>query len=270
MKKLILPFILAIGLFVYCIVTLMHKAHIKPVQESLTLGKAGTHQLSPEEYADGSIRFDDVQRRITPLLKKQLSKQGFTLGSPVFLRSFKDERILEMWMLDDKTDRFRHLQTWKIKGVSGKLGPKLKEGDKQSPEGFYHVKIDQFLPSSTNHLAFNVGYPNSYDRSMQRTGSFIMIHGKSGSVGCLAMTDAYIEEIYTLCHAALTSGRQTQFQVQMLPFRLTNENINLHSSSNWIDFWRNLQSGYNYFETHRIPPNITVKNKAYYLSDSES
>ena len=237
-----------------------------PIPASLTEGKVTPSQLSQEQYRDGSLRFADIRNRLTPHLKSALSQQGVTLGSPVFLRSFKDERILELWMQKNDSKEFKHVQTWKIACMSGDIGPKLKEGDRQSPEGFYHVSLSQFLPSSTNHLAFNVGFPNAYDRSHNRTGSFIMVQGHTGSIGCLAMTDPYIEEIYTICHAALSSGKQEQFQIQMLPFRLTDKNLSEYKNHKWHAFWKMLKSGYDYFEDKRVPPNIIVSNKSYKVS----
>ena len=257
---------LATGLLGYTLWHMKEKLKHEPIPASLTEGKAGACELEPEVYRNGHLRFEEIKNRLTPHLKAALEKQKLKLGSPVFLRSFKEERILELWMFDPEVDHYRHAQTWSIAGMSGGLGPKLEEGDKQSPEGFYQVSLNQFLPSSTNHLAFNVGYPNAFDRNHGRTGSFIMVHGKKGSVGCLAMTDAYIEEIYTICHAALESGQQDAFQIQMLPFRLTEDKLANYSEHKWQSFWRKLKPGYDHFEIHRMPPKVSISGKQYRFS----
>lgn len=263
MKKILLAFTLALSLLLFVIWKINQRMQIIPTHPSLTNGAAGSSTLSSSHYKDGARRFAEVKERITPLLETALEQQGLKLGSPVFLRSFKEERELELWMLDASNGKFMHAHTWKITGLSGAIGPKLTEGDKQSPEGFYTVEKKQFLSSSTNHLAFNVGYPNRYDRSHHRTGSFIMIHGRVGSVGCLAMTNPFIEEIYTICIAALDSGAQSKFQVHMFPFRMSEQNMKLHQASTWFNFWRNLQEGYDYFEEYQIPPKVSISNKKY-------
>ena len=146
--------------------------------------------------------------------------------------------------------------------MSGKLGPKLAEGDRQAPEGFYYVNRSRMKPDSTFHLAFNIGYPNSYDRAHNRTGSFIMVHGNQVSIGCFAMTDYWIEEIYTLCAEALKNG-QPFFRVHIFPFRMTDERLAKESSNPWHPFWSNLKEGYDWFEEKKTPPNVTVGEKTY-------
>lgn len=266
MKKTLSAFLIALTLFLLLLWKLNQFIQIVPTFPSLTEGKAGASTLSPGAYSDGGRRFAEVKERITPHLEVALEKQGLTLGSPVFLRSFKEERELELWILDPSSEKFIHAHTWAIRGISGHLGPKIKEGDKQSPEGFYTVGESQLLPSSTNHLAFNVGFPNRFDQAHHRTGSFIMIHGRTGSIGCLAMTDPFIEEIYTICEAALSSGSQSTFPVHMFPFRMTEQNMQRHQHSEWFDFWENLKEGYDYFEIHQHPPKVSVSDLTYSFS----
>jgi murein L,D-transpeptidase YafK len=117
-------------------------------------------------------------------------------------------------------------------------------------------------PDSRYHLAFNIGYPNAYDRHHGRTGSLIMVHGNRVSIGCLAMTDAKIEEIYTLCAAAHTGG-QRFFRVHIFPFRMSEERMKRAAGSEWQAFWENLQQGYDVFEKTRIPPEVTVQDGRY-------
>jgi murein L,D-transpeptidase YafK len=118
------------------------------------------------------------------------------------------------------------------------------------------------LPTSRYHLAFNIGFPNEFDKANARTGSFIMIHGSNVSIGCLAMTNAKIEEIYTICQAAHEGG-QAYFRVHIFPFRMTDKRMEKAAESEHLPFWKNLKTGYDLFEKNKIPPNVTVKKKQY-------
>ena len=132
----------------------------------------------------------------------------------------------------------------------------------QAPEGFYHVGSSWMKPDSRFHLAFNIGYPNTYDLAHERSGSFIMVHGNKVSIGCFAMTDPFIEEIYTLCHLALQKG-QPFFRVHIFPFRMTEERLTRESRNRWHNFWTNLKQGHDWFETKRTPPDVSIHNKLY-------
>lgn len=194
----------------------------------------------------------------------RLNTQGITFGSPLFIRIFKDSKELEVW-LESENDRYKLFKTYSICHHSGELGPKVEEGDRQSPEGFYRVEADQMNPWSNYHLAFNLGYPNEYDRAHHRTGSELMIHGRCSSVGCFAMTDYYMDELYTLADGALASG-QRSIPVHIFPFRLTQENLADHAGSRWTDFWWELEPGYRFFETTRVVPLVDVQGSRYILS----
>ena len=198
-------------------------------------------------------RAKKVADRVRPKLKRDLAKEGLSYGRPVFIRVFKEERELELWV--QKKDRFVKFRTYPIVAMSGTLGPKLAEGDRQAPEGFYFVPREMMNPKSLYHLAFNIGYPNSYDRSKGRTGTFIMVHGARQSIGCFAMTDAKIEEIYTLCDAALKGG-QPYFRVHCFPFRMTAARMEKAKGEKWEGFWKNLKGGYDWFEEKKVPPNV--------------
>lgn len=228
---------------------------------------ATNHNLSARDYAVGSKRSAEVAQRINNRLKSELGAKGLTLGAPVFIRIFKQERALEVWLLDSKTQKFSHFKSYKIAAMSGKLGPKRKEGDLQAPEGFYAVGKRQMNPQSRFHLSFNLGYPNRYDRYHKRTGSALMIHGNRVSIGCFAMTDYYIEEIYTLCEAALQHG-QPFFRVHSFPFQLNDELLEQHREHSSYPFWKNLQPGYLWFEKHKSPPNVEVVEGSYHFSGS--
>ncbi|GLI94777.1 L,D-transpeptidase family protein [Methylocystis echinoides] len=190
----------------------------------------------------------------------------FGMGDPVFVRIFKQEGQLELWL--KKNGRYALYKTFPICKWSGRLGPKLKEADYQSPEGFYSVSAKQLNPHSNYYRAFNVGYPNAFDRQNGRTGGLVMVHGACKSVGCFAMTDRGIEEIYNFVEAALRAG-QKEIPVHIFPFRMTDSNIARETGAGggwlafvgggggnqqWAEFWRNLKQGYDLFEHNGEPP----------------
>ncbi len=211
-------------------------------------------------------REEAAAQRVGPALERDLKAAGLHFGDPVFLRAFKEERVLEVFVRRRETGKFVLFRSYPIAAASGRLGPKLREGDGQVPEGFYYVPPSAMKPDSIYHLAFNIGFPNAYDRHHGRTGSHIMIHGNRVSIGCLAMTDAKIEEIYTLCAAAHSNG-QKFFRVHLFPFRMTDERMEREDGSEWIGFWRNLKQGYDWFETNGRPPDVTVRNGTYHFGD---
>lgn len=218
--------------------------------------------MQTEAQSHGTERARKAAERVTPALKRDLAAAGLRLGDPVFLRILKEERELECWIRQPGKATFQHFRTYRIAAMSGALGPKLREGDRQAPEGFYYVPPSRMNPNSRFHLSFNLGYPNAYDRAHGRTGSALMVHGNRVSIGCFAMTDAKIEEIYTLCDAALRQG-QPFFRVHAFPFRMTKERMARVRGHRWEPFWRNLKEGYDRFERDRIPPNVTVSEKRY-------
>ncbi len=220
--------------------------------------------LSPYLHAEGvptSPRAENAITKVEPGLTRALSEKELRYGAPIFVRIFKDPGILEVW-LESASGKYQHFKTYDICYFSGRLGPKLKQGDSQSPEGFYFVNANRLNPWSRFHLSFNIGYPNEYDRYHGRTGSALMVHGNCVSIGCYAMTDAYINEIYALAAKALASG-QAFFRVHIFPFPMTDNTLKEYQSTPWHSFWLNLQQGYEYFEAHRKPPNVEVVHGRY-------
>lgn len=198
--------------------------------------------------------------------RAKLAKSGMDAQSPMFVRVFKEESQLEVWKV--KSDgQYGLFKTYPICKWSGDLGPKERQGDKQSPEGFYTVSARQMNPKSNYYLAFNVGFPNAYDKAYGRTGQHIMVHGDCKSVGCFAMTDAQMEEIYILAREAFKGGQES-FQVQALPFRMTKANMEKHKDSKWYGFWKDLKTGYDAFEAVHAPPRIDVCNRKYMVNAS--
>jgi len=246
-----------------------------PLEQNLTLPTTGliipetNYTMTVEDFIrmaqqESKVEFTPIKVFRDVPLGEALLKAHAKAGDPVFIRIFKQEALLEVWIKSDSTYHF--LKAYKICAYSGKLGPKRREGDRQAPEGFYRVNKNSLNPHSKFHLSFNLGYPNAYDRARGRTGSYLMVHGNCVSIGCYAMTDAKIEEIYMLVEKALKKG-QRAVQVHIYPFRMTEENMAAYSHYRWYDFWENLKEGYDYFEAEHLPPRIDVKHKQYVIRE---
>lgn len=208
--------------------------------------------------------FGGTPKHLKPLSEEAnalLEQKGLKPGAAMFVRVFKQESALEIW-LRNPSGTYTHFKTYDVCKWSGELGPKIKEGDRQAPEGFYAVTRGQMNPKSRYHLSFNLGYPNAYDLAHGRTGSYLMIHGGCRSAGCYAVTDESVQEIYALARDAFLGG-QREFPVHAFPFRLTEVNLRLHEKHEWYGFWRNLKSGYDHFEKHAVPPVVGVANALY-------
>ncbi|HRY15279.1 MAG TPA: hypothetical protein P5330_05335, partial [Candidatus Competibacteraceae bacterium] len=272
---------------------------IKTILISLAIGLfySGSIGYAPRLQAAAMIEHTDKSRaiyhQVRPVLARDMERKGLQWGRPVYFRAFKSERILEAWI--EKEGTYRFFKSYFIYGLSGKLGPKFKQGDYQVPEGFYTVHPGQMHPRSKYHLAFNIGYPNAFDRANGRTGDYIMVHGYTGSSGCLAMKDQYIEEIYSLAYAAL-SGGQRFFRIDIFPFRMTDARTRylfeqetpavtgfFARAIKWlmdffnqyrfpeksatlqsvpykeiVEFWEALKKGYDIFERYKIPARVQV------------
>ncbi len=194
-------------------------------------------------------------------LTLSLANIGAKIGDPVMLRIFKEEKKLELW-IKPKGKRYLLAKTYPICRFSGKLGPKQREGDKQSPEGVYILSQKSCNPYSKYCKALDIGYPNRLDRHCGRTGCQIMIHGGCKSIGCFAMTDRRIEEIYTVVETALKRG-QPYIYLFIYPFRMTPQNLKRYSHSPWFGFWTNLKEGYDYFQRTGRTPEVRVKGTKY-------
>lgn len=197
----------------------------------------------------------------------EIESKNMTKESPILVRIFKEESELEIWK-EDKSGRFALLHTYPICRWSGELGPKIKQGDRQAPEGFYTITPGLMNPNSNYYLAINTGFPNAYDRANGRTGAFLMIHGDCSSAGCYAMTDEQIAEIYALARESFFGG-QKSFQIQAYPFRMTPLNMARHRNSPHMAFWKMLKEGYDHFEVTRLEPKVDVCEKRY-VFDAES
>ncbi|MBB3971393.1 L,D-transpeptidase family protein [Hansschlegelia beijingensis] len=185
-----------------------------------------------------------------------MSRLDMPRSAPILIRIFKEEAVLEVWK-QERDGRYGLLRSYPICQFSGTLGPKEREGDRQAPEGFYEIDRGSLNPFSRNHLAFNIGFPNAYDRSLGRTGSHLMVHGGCKSVGCYAMTHRRMEEIYGLVREALLSG-QRSIPIQAFPFRMTEENMMRHADNPNMPFWEMLKVGYDAFAQTGVPPRVAA------------
>lgn len=212
----------------------------------------------------GSSVSDLSLRAEKPLPAKIVTKmkaKGMTRTSPILVRIFKEEGVLEVWK-QKNNGKYDQIASYEICKWSGKLGPKYIEGDRQAPEGFYTVHPTQMNPKSNYYLAFNIGFPNAYDRANGRTGQNLMVHGACSSSGCYSMTDESVSEIYAFGRDAFKGG-QRDFQIQAFPFRMTNANMARYKSDPNYGFWKMLKQGYDAFEVTKVPPKVDVCEKRY-------
>lgn len=229
-------------------------------------GGSGSASGSESRSAELSTnpRAEAAGERTAGKTGKELAKLGLATGDPVFVRIFKEEEELELWMQGEGNDHFTLYKVYPIRHWSGKLGPKRRDGDGQGPEGFYYVPPSQLRPETRHRLGMDLGYPNEYDRYHGRTGGGLMIHGGARSAGSYALSPDDIDEVYTLAMAALASG-QPFFRVNAFPFRMTDERMDREweRQSEWIEFWTNLKEGYDFFENVNRPPAVGVEAGKY-------
>ncbi|PWL19595.1 hypothetical protein DKP76_03380 [Falsochrobactrum shanghaiense] len=212
----------------------------------------------------GASVSDLALRAEKPLPTKIVTKmkaKGMSRNSPIMVRIFKEEGVLEVWK-QKNNGKYDQIAAYEICKWSGKLGPKFVEGDRQAPEGFYTVRPAQMNPNSQYYLAFNIGFPNDYDRVNGRTGQHLMVHGACSSSGCYSMTDESVSEIYAFGRDAFRGG-QREFQIQAFPFRMTAANMARYRNDPNYGFWKMLKQGYDSFETTKTPPKVDVCERRY-------
>jgi murein L,D-transpeptidase YafK len=202
-----------------------------------------------------------AMKELSPQMVSTLEQKNMPKDSPILVRIFKEESELEVWK-QDTTGHFQLLKVYPICRWSGDLGPKVREGDRQAPEGFYTITPDLMQPNSNYYLAINTGFPNAFDRANDRHGAFLMIHGDCSSRGCYAMTDEQIGEIYSLARESFLGGQQS-FQIQAYPFRMTPHNLARHRTNPNMAFWKMIKEGNDHFEVSRLEPKVDVCNKHY-------
>jgi murein L,D-transpeptidase YafK len=202
-----------------------------------------------------------AMKELSPEMITLLAQKNMAKDSPILVRLFKEESELEVWK-QDSSGRYALLRVYPICRWSGDLGPKVKEGDRQAPEGFYAISPGLMNPNSSYYLAINIGFPNAYDKANNRSGAFLMIHGDCSSRGCYAMTDEQIGEIYSLAREAFLGG-QKAFQIQAYPFRMTPANLARHRNNPNMAFWKMIKEGDDHFLVSHMEPKIDVCDRHY-------
>lgn len=194
-------------------------------------------------------------------LVSRIKAIGSTPGAAMMMRIFKQDSVLEVWK-QTAGGQYALLKTYNICAWSGGLGPKLAEGDRQAPEGFYEITPALLNPNSNYYLAFNTGFPNKFDRAYGRTGANLMVHGDCSSSGCYAMTDKEIADIFALVRESLAGGNRS-VQLAIFPFRMTPDNLARVAGNTNMAFWQNIKTGYDAFELTKRPPSWDVCDKRY-------
>lgn len=205
-------------------------------------------------------------------LKRLFEEKGLSYPSnQLFFRVFKKESLFEMWAKNTKTNQYVLIKTYNICSMSGTAGPKRREGDYQVPEGFYYV--DYYNPWSNFHLSVRINYPNQSDRILsphkKSLGGDICIHGACVSIGCVAIEDENIKEVYWLMVQAHGAG-QAKIPVHIFPSQLDDVSFKtlkeqFKNEKEMIALWENLKNGYAYFEEKKQLPIITVDTKGKYI-----
>lgn len=222
---------------------------------ALLLGAVACNEQTVKEFTANAYT------SFSPALQAEMARKGMERGSPILGRIFKEEKVLEVWK-QTKSGKYAIIASYPICIYSGKLGPKFTEGDRQAPEGFYTVRPGQMNPNSQYTLAFDMGYPNAYDRANGRTGTNLMVHGACSSSGCYSMNDPQIKQIFAFAAEAFKGG-QSEFQVQAYPFRMNARNMARYRNDPNIAFWKMLKEGYDEFEINKTPPRVDVCEKRY-------
>jgi murein L,D-transpeptidase YafK len=198
---------------------------------------------------------------IPPATMALMASKGLSKTDPILVRAYKKEAEMEVWKRGPD-GQYALLKTFPICRWSGQLGPKVREGDRQAPEGFYTITPAQMNPNSSFYLSFDTGFPNAYDRANGRSGSYLMVHGNCSSRGCFAMTDESIAEIYAVAREAFAAG-QRGFQFQSYPFRMTAENLAKYRQDPNMPFWKNLKEGSDIFEVTGQEPKVALCGRRY-------
>lgn len=214
------------------------------------------------------LPMDVLAQRYVPLPRAidNYSIPESQLGKQVYIRIFKQEHSLELYLKQGETYQLANI--YDICTFYGGLGPKRRSGDNKSPEGFYKAQRSSLQPNSSYYKAINIGFPNAYDRAHGYTGQYLMIHGGCKSIGCYAMTNDYIREIYKFVEYAFNNG-QTEISMDIYPFKMTDANMSKYKKSDNYDFWKQLMPGYLYFEKYKIPPTVNVINGKYVVEGAE-
>ena len=216
----------------------------------------------------GVERVRHAERAKSATVKTLFADAGVTFPpTEVLFRVFKHERELEVWANGAKGAPMRRIATYEVCAMSGGPGPKRREGDRQVPEGFYRIKY--FWPDSAFWLSANVGYPNPSDRARggPAPGSDIMIHGGCASIGCVAMTDERIEELWVIGGAVQYAGEPVHVHIfpgrDLAAFRADPAHAAHHA------FWAEIAPGLEAFDASARLPRVTIDPKGAYVIHPE-
>jgi murein L,D-transpeptidase YafK len=219
-----------------------------------------------------SSRTETKFSRVSDSLKKQFEAKKLTWPpEEIYIRSFKFDRQLEVWVKGNKKEAFKLFKSYKVCMQSGSIGPKRMEGDYQMPEGFYY--INEFNPNSNYHLALGLNYPNASDKILSdslRPGSAIYIHGGCVSTGCIAISDGPIEELYLVASSAREQGQEF-IPVHVFPIKYNNKRSFEYLAQATKDnqqlqkFAITLKSAFDYFEEKKQLPVIMVNKCGNYI-----
>jgi murein L,D-transpeptidase YafK len=240
---------------------LINRSLVRALVTSAALAGAGVLLASCNGEDISLANNAKANQPVPPKLIADMTAKDMDLQSPILVRLYKQEAELEIWK-QDRSGRFALLKTYPICRWSGDLGPKVREGDRQAPEGFYAISPAQMNPQSAYYLSFNTGYPNAFDKALGRTGSQLMVHGDCSSRGCYAMTDEQIAEIYSLGRESFFGG-QKSFQLQAYPFKMTPVNMAKHRNNPNMPFWKMIKEGNDHFEVTRQEPKVDFCEKKY-------
>ena len=206
----------------------------------------------------------DSRKGFSPQSKELIAKSeaiGAKYNSPVLIQIFKEEHELDLWRMNEN-HQYVLINRFEICRFSGDLGPKLKQGDRQAPEGIYSVSSEQLNYHSVEYLSFDTGYPNAYDRAHGRTGASLMVHGGCSSAGCYAINDAPMQDLFAAVRDSLKAGQQS-VQLQIYPFRMTTMNMLQYRENKNLNFWNQLKVVYDKFEQTKQEVRVAVIDRKY-------
>jgi len=222
-------------------------------------------------FTNTQLKFERVANAYQqkwPELKKNFHEQGFKNEYEMLINAYKTEGTLEVWLKTKSDKHYKLFRSYNFCAHSGVLGPKLYEGDKQTPEGFYSINV--FNPMSTYYLSLGINYPNPIDilrtGKNRSPGSDIYIHGNCVTVGCIPLTDEKIKEVYLLAMFSANADKNN-IPVHIYPFKMTEANFKNYSIlfPEQMSFWRNLQKVYQSFEKKKTLPKISYSASGYVI-----
>lgn len=226
------------------------------------------------DYQKSFQRPNSALQRKEDTLQKQFEEKKLKWPAKyIYLRSFKYDSQLEVWVKNDIQEPFKLFKTYKVCALAGTLGPKRIEGDYQVPEGFYY--INEFNPISNYYLSLRINYPNLSDRILSdsdKPGSGIYIHGSCVTVGCIPMTDQQMDELYVLAAHAKDLG-QDFIPIHIFPVRFNVSkslgylNNLTHNDPSLKLFSMQLQDAFNYFNKYKQLPVVLIDDRGNYIVD---